>query len=241
MDGVPIPLPHRDEGNRLLAGEGIEIGAFNCPAPVPPGGRVRYVDVCTRAEAKRRFPEVDEAALVEPDLVCDMDRGGLAGLADRSLDFVLCNHVLEHVANPVRALGELFRVLRPGGHAAIGIPDKDYTFDRPRAVTPWAHFADDYARGVTENDDGHYLDFLRHVAPHVFTESGRNLADEVARARQRRDHAHVWTSASFRDFMDRALPLLGVRARCVFERTGAQTRIEYYGIWRKRRRWWPAG
>jgi len=238
-ENVPIPLPHRAQGYAFLNGEGLEIGAFECPAQVPTGCRVRYFDVLSRVEAGRRFPEIDIARLVEPDVLGDLDRDGLAVIPTRSLDFVICNHVLEHVANPIGVIGELFRVLRPGGHAVIAIPDKDYTFDRTREPTAWAHLLGDWEHRVTESDDSHYLDFLHHVAPHVFTEAWRNIGVEVARARARREHAHVWTTATFRDLMERALPVLKVRAECRYEKGGAETQIEYFSVWRKRRRWWP--
>jgi SAM-dependent methyltransferase len=237
-DATPIPLPHRAEGCAVLRGDGIEIGAFECPAPLPPGCNVRYLDALSREEAGRLFPELDVSRLIEPDILADVDRDGLAPLRDSSLDFVVCNHVLEHVANPVRLIGELFRVLRPGGHAVIAIPDKDYTFDKGRGPTTWEHLAADYRAGVRENEDSHYLDFLRHAAPHVFVEPGRNIAAEIARARARREHAHVWTSASFRDFMDRALAELKIRAERKFERVGEQTQIEYFSVWRKSRSFW---
>lgn len=35
--------------------------------------------------------------------------------ADETFDLAICNHVLEHVNSPMRALHELFRCLRPGG------------------------------------------------------------------------------------------------------------------------------
>jgi SAM-dependent methyltransferase len=62
-----------------------------------------------------------------------------------SFDVILCSHVLEHVKTDV-ALGELFRLLRPGGLAILMIPiceglDRSYTV--PDIVTPegrWAHF-----------------------------------------------------------------------------------------------------
>lgn len=37
-------------------------------------------------------------------------------------DFVLANHVLEHVQDDTQALKEIFRVLRPGGHAILQTP-----------------------------------------------------------------------------------------------------------------------
>lgn len=37
-------------------------------------------------------------------------------------DLVLCNHVLEHVPDDRRAMGELFRVLKPGGLAVVQVP-----------------------------------------------------------------------------------------------------------------------
>jgi SAM-dependent methyltransferase len=40
-------------------------------------------------------------------------------LADASVDLVYCNSVLEHVDSPLRSLGEMARVLRPGGVAWI--------------------------------------------------------------------------------------------------------------------------
>jgi len=42
--------------------------------------------------------------------------------ADRSFDVVLCNHVLEHVADDIRAMSEIHRVLKPGGFAILQVP-----------------------------------------------------------------------------------------------------------------------
>lgn len=42
-------------------------------------------------------------------------------LPDASLDCVVCSHVLEHVDDK-KALGEIYRVLKPGGTAVIMIP-----------------------------------------------------------------------------------------------------------------------
>jgi SAM-dependent methyltransferase len=42
--------------------------------------------------------------------------------ADNSFDVVLCNHVLEHVDDDLKALSEIFRVLKPGGWSILQIP-----------------------------------------------------------------------------------------------------------------------
>ncbi|MBX2915950.1 MAG: methyltransferase domain-containing protein [Cyclobacteriaceae bacterium] len=42
--------------------------------------------------------------------------------ADNTFDIVLCNHVLEHVADDVKAMQELKRVLKPGGWAILQVP-----------------------------------------------------------------------------------------------------------------------
>jgi len=43
-------------------------------------------------------------------------------LDDESVDTVTCNAVIEHVSEPVRLVGEMRRVLRPGGYAQLMIP-----------------------------------------------------------------------------------------------------------------------
>jgi SAM-dependent methyltransferase len=42
--------------------------------------------------------------------------------AAESFDFVIANHVLEHVGDDLRAIGELRRVLKVGGHAILQTP-----------------------------------------------------------------------------------------------------------------------
>ena len=41
---------------------------------------------------------------------------------DNTFDLVLCNHVLEHVTDDIKAMKEIQRVLRPGGIAIMQVP-----------------------------------------------------------------------------------------------------------------------
>jgi SAM-dependent methyltransferase len=50
---------------------------------------------------------------------------------DASFDAVFCHHVLQHLADPLRALRELRRVLRPGGVAGVKDPDEGATLISP--------------------------------------------------------------------------------------------------------------
>jgi len=43
--------------------------------------------------------------------------------ADGSVDVVVCNQVLEHLKNVWLPLSEIHRVLRPGGHAILSVPN----------------------------------------------------------------------------------------------------------------------
>lgn len=55
------------------------------------------------------------------DGVQQADLSGLR-IADASVDLLICNHVLEHVPDVSVALGEILRVLAPGGVAILQVP-----------------------------------------------------------------------------------------------------------------------
>ena len=73
-------------------------------------------------------------------------------LADDSVDVILCNHLLEHVADDRKALCELYRILKPGGWGILLSPveaDYEHYTDRLRAAGFEA--ADiDYAASFTD-------------------------------------------------------------------------------------------
>jgi len=51
---------------------------------------------------------------------------------DDSFDFILCNHVLEHIPDDTKAMQELYRVLKPNGTAILQVPldnNREITFE----------------------------------------------------------------------------------------------------------------
>lgn len=52
-------------------------------------------------------------------------------------DGILCSHVLEHVPDDRRALGEFYRVLKPGGWAVLNVPiEGETTMEDPSVDSP---------------------------------------------------------------------------------------------------------
>jgi len=75
-------------------------------------------------------------------------------------DFVLCSHVLEHLANPLKAVEEIIRVLKDDGIAVVVLPDLRYTFDHNRQITPFTHLIEDYENKTGEDDLTHLDEIL---------------------------------------------------------------------------------
>lgn len=42
--------------------------------------------------------------------------------SDNQFDFIICNHVLEHIEDDLRAMKELYRIMKPGGIGILQVP-----------------------------------------------------------------------------------------------------------------------
>jgi SAM-dependent methyltransferase len=178
----------REDLARLyIAGDGIEIGAATSPLRVPPGAAVRYVD------------RLAGGAI---DVVDDATR--LDAFADSSLDFVIANHVYEHVEDPIAALENALRVLRVGGVLFITIPDARRTFDVARRRTTVEHLLRDHAEGPEASRRGHYEEWARTIEC-LAEDRVPGRVEEFGRV-DARHHFHVWELETFLDLL-RAVPL----------------------------------
>ncbi len=179
---------------------GVEIGAFKWPVP---GIKPFYVDCFT--------------SFGHEDVTADYyGHACLLPFRDNSLDYVVSCHVLEHVANPVAALAEWYRVLRPGGIIYMVVPDRRFTFDHLRPVTTVDHMLEDYARGTTPCDDTHIDDFARGVDWTTFSPAtpadqvaasqeqlARGMHEAVARGDQVNIHFHVFEPGNVLELLER--------------------------------------
>ena len=170
------------------------------PLRVPPQARVRYVDHAGADELREIYAwelHIHGWPLVPPDVIDDGER--LTKFEDASLDFVIANHMLEHVEDPIAALDHFLRVLRPGGILFLTLPDARYTFDGRRTRTTLEHLLRDHQEGPQVSRREHYEDIAR-IIDCVPEEQVAARADEIA-ADRARHHYHVWELETFLDLL----------------------------------------
>lgn len=164
-----------------FAGEMLNVVEFSCPrcgssdrarlyahyfaevfAKLPPGGKYRFIDFAPSPPLSRflrRFPQLEyrSADLYAEGVDDRVDLCDLKPYADRSVDFFLCSHVLEHVPDDRRAMRELCRILKPTGHGVLVVPINIAVTDideDPSVTDPgerWRRFGqDDHVRSYSK-------------------------------------------------------------------------------------------
>ena len=81
-------------------------------------------------------------------------------ISDGSYDFLLSSNCLEHIANPIKAVKEWKRVVRPGGAMIVFVPDPAHNFDHKRDVADFSHLVADYEKDTQEDDLTHLREIL---------------------------------------------------------------------------------
>ena len=189
--------------NGYLSGEGIEIGALHQPLATPPQAHVHYLDRMTTPDLRREYPELAEYDLTEVDIVDDGEK--LATVGAESQDFIIANHFLEHTEDPVGTIETHLSKLKPGGVLFYAVPDKRFTFDFRREVTPIEHMVADHEEGPERSRGEHFREWSRFVLEHERPEGAGEEWEEqqveaVAQQLEAQNysiHMHVWTQAEF--------------------------------------------
>jgi SAM-dependent methyltransferase len=141
---------------RVTGKDGLEIGGpsgvFRPGGVLPVYPLIRNLDNCNFAQTT-----IWESA---PGRQLITDATDLAAVSNAHYDFVLASHVLEHIANPIAALREWGRVLKPGGLLVVIVPDRTTMFDHRRPVTTIDHLIEDFNHEMTEDDVTHLDEVL---------------------------------------------------------------------------------
>ena len=143
-------LEYLNGPKRFCKGKGIEIGS----GAQPMIGTALSVDIVDDFSDKKHY-KVDYAA----------DAHDLPEIEDRSLDYVCAGNVLEHLTNPIKAILEWMRVIKPKGIIWLKIPDKRKTFDRSRERTKLSHLIEDFKAGAPVDDPTHIDDHNKNSSP----------------------------------------------------------------------------
>ncbi|SRR5581483_2235646 len=121
QNGSPTPLAHQaihDMVVRILADK--PRGAL-LDVPAGEGAlAARLIDAGFDVRCCDLYPEIfrlDGVDIHQGNLDAELPFG------DRSFDYVTCLEGLEHIENPQQAMREFARVLKPGGHLIVSVPN----------------------------------------------------------------------------------------------------------------------
>lgn len=120
---------------------------------------------------------------------------------DHTFAFILSEHMLEHLANPVKTLKEIERVLKTRGVLFLFLPHKERTFDRFRERTALQHLLNDYELNTPDSDTTHLADFRENViSKNLLPEHYNHLTDEEL-INSGSLHHHVWVETDMAELL----------------------------------------
>ncbi len=196
----------------------LNLGAGG-PAPRDPirvlrGEVARVVGVDVDPEVMKN-PEVDEAHIITP--------GGTLPFDDASFDLVLSDWVVEHIEDPGQFLGEVHRVLRPGGSFFFRTPNKHHYVGMIAASTPhWFHeLVANRARGLGAGEHEPWPTYYRLNTRHEVESAG-------SRAGFRSVEVRIWEGPPDYMVFNTAAFLLGVAYERIVNRIEALESFRAY-------------
>jgi len=142
-----ILVPESALAREYCVGKGLEIGGA---AHNPFGLNTVNIDNTGSMETIFKKKELKSCGkALKVDVVAD---GDSLPFHDGCQDFIVSSHVFEHLSNPIKALIEWDRVIKPGGIIFMIVPHKERTFDHISPRTTLEHLIEDYENNETIND-----------------------------------------------------------------------------------------
>lgn len=208
-------MPEFDAVENLFVGKsGLEIGGpsriFRDRGFIPIYRIVKALDGCNFSNSTIWEGQIVEGQKYNyyPNKVgrqLVIEASDLNSIVDASYEFVLSSNCLEHVANPIKALGEWVRVLKEDGLLLIVLPNKRYCFDHNRPDTTFDHLLADFQNGTEENDLTHLEEILEL---HDLEMERRTISLEQFRERSLKNyenralHQHVFNSTVIKKLVE---------------------------------------
>ncbi len=199
----------------ISKGKGLEVGGvsyvFSSKGAIPIYPYIKSLDNCNFADNTIWKEEINHNTKYNYDTAHEagkqyiLEATDLHEIESESYDFFLSSHMIEHTANPIKALKEWIRVVKVDGYLILLIPHKDGTFDHNRPTTSLEHLIHDYTYDVTEKDLTHMEEILKLHDLKLDLEAG-SPEEFLERSRDnftnRCFHHHVFTSMSVLKLID---------------------------------------
>ena len=192
-------LPHLAHGTTA-----IEIGAFARPTLRGHPFKVTYVDFYSTDELKQQAKTagIDPADVVDVDHVVRSE--DYRSASSDQFDLLIANHVLKHIANPIKWINMAADLLRPGGLLFVSLPDKRRSFDQFRANTQLSHLVADFLKDETITNPEHVIETIMYYDVNYIGKR-RDLKTSLDVERMKREmfsphpgiHTHVFDGTTF--------------------------------------------
>lgn len=127
-------------------------------------------------------------------IICDATQ--MDKIEDGKYDFCISSNNLEHIANPIKALSEMKRIICNDGVLLLIVPMKSKCFDHNRNDTTFEHMLNDFIMDVKEDDITHLDEIMdKHDFDMDIGCNGKNAFLERAKKNieNRCLHHHVFT------------------------------------------------
>lgn len=186
-----------------LVGDGIEIGAGSNPHPGLPGTTYHVFDKRTREEVSKYCGvPIDNIPQVRP-------MEDIPKVFPNGANYLIANHVIEHLSNPIKDLIEWFSYVKEGGYLILSVPYVSNCPDKGRPVASIEHLFLDYA--LNRNDAS--FDSREHAYSFLMAwiDVGMNvgkdkfevatIAHQQASLEKNDIHWHTFTGESFKELI----------------------------------------
>ena len=208
-----VLLKYIDLKNHL----GLEIGPYDQPTVFKNETDIKYLDWKTREEL---ISETHNAALIAdiPETDILVRNNNYSENLNLKFDYVIANHVIEHVPNLISWFESIANLLNPNGILFCALPDSKFTFDKFRPVTSFTHFVAEYIAEIKDIPLEHHVE-VELLYDDAFIGIERTLEDKLNFERIKQViqsgqhiglHSHVFESSVFIEAQIKPLLFMGL-------------------------------
>ena len=225
---IHLDANHRNRAVKYLVGRGVEIGALARASPVRPTAQVNYVDCVPLWKLARNYEEIPLKELLRPSILCDLDWDCLLESLGGPIDFVIALNVIDHSANPIRVIENIFKAVKSGGTVAIAIKSAGALSKGSSLESLWKIYRGG-AKGITTLQAARYLRRIGQTRKKM----GRlPFALAIRRTISRREAVHSWTSEECQALLKSVFKVLLIQAEVIYESLPQENGKEYFGVYR---------